>query len=103
MGAMDFAWQALVGEWSPDWRERNAPFMRVFYRLKAALCLLLNREPSRRDEYDLWTYSVIVTYTGGGMSPGTVHGPEVHWCEAILVGRGVLRNWWACVAQASSD
>lgn len=99
---MDYVLKALTGKWPIEAWYKLQTNHRTYYRLKAAICLLINREPSRRDEYDLWTYSVIVTYTDGGVSKHGGYEPDSYWCEAILVGRGVLSNWWACVAQTSS-
>lgn len=100
---MIYVWLALTGKVSMD-LFGNKRYVRPhwFYRLKAAICLLLYREPTRRSEYDLWSDSVVVTITDGGISPGTDSYPTTYWHEAILVGRGI-GNWWACVAQASSD
>lgn len=72
----------------------------VFYRLKAALCILLNREPAK----DVEVYEhVYVCWTDGGVSPGNPNHPTIYWSEAIVVGYGFWHNWWCTYYQDSSD
>lgn len=87
----------LFGAWGDHWR---APFVwRLFYRFKALVCCLLNREPSSKVDMCDYTH-VLLTYTDGGRSG---HEYTIYWFEAIGVGGGVFRNWWVTYFQGSSD
>lgn len=83
---------ALFGAWSGDGEWYLTLRQRRFYRLKCALCLLLGREPDI--SLSCLGDHVTITYTRGGSftSPGE---PTTHWFEALVVGHGVLSNWWA--------
>ena len=83
--------QALVGAWAGDSDYYIQPRFALFYRLKAALCLLLNREP----QDDPYEDRVAVTYLKGGSYAGAGE-PTVHWCTGIYTGYGLLRGWWCC-------
>lgn len=99
---------AFTGHWNGgDWII-NSRFERWFYRLKAALCVLLNREYDHRKAGELWNWFydgqfLPVVSVHGGVQPGTVHGPTVYWAEELAVGRGVFRNWVYVVNSVSSD
>lgn len=91
--------------WSNRWGDNHTDFIeRTFYRLKATICLLLNRDPG--DIYDsrgLFESMVQVAVVDSGVSPGTDTHPTIYWCEYIAVGNGLFSNWWAVVDNASSD
>lgn len=86
---------ALRGKWGEEQNYFISEHWRWFYRLKAALCLLLNLEPPKGT---FVSFHVFVTYTDSGTSysPGE---PTEYWFEAIVVGYGVFSNWWATVYQ----
>ncbi len=87
----------LFGKWGDYWRP---PFpIRLFYRLKALICLLLNREPDGKVNMYDYTH-VLLTYTDGGQGG---HEYTVYWFEAIGVGGGLFRDWWVTYFEGSSD
>ncbi len=88
----------ISGKWGGKSGYYIAPCWPPFYRFKALICILLNREPA--PDLDIYEH-VHVTYTGGGSyaAPGE---PTVHWFQAIVVGYGVFRNWW-CTEYSDSD
>lgn len=99
-----FVWKALIGKRGENqWRVSTRRM--IFYRLKAAVCLLLNIEPAKVTWNDPYIYEdmIYVTYTDGGVSHNGDIKPTTYWSEAIVVGPGIFRNWWACVYQDSSD
>lgn len=73
---------------------------RWFYRLKAIVCLILNREPDYRKDRYIHLDAVTVAITQGGHS-STPDG-DVYWGEMFNVGYGVFRNWWHCIYQDSN-
>lgn len=75
--------------------------LRLFYRIKAALCLLLNREPDA--SVDLVYDGIVIAMVGGGVQPGSVNGPTVYWGVELKVGIGIVGNWWATLNSVSSD
>ncbi len=87
----DFVHLALRGKWAGGGEWPIVRQARWFHRLKAAICLLLDREAG----YD-FDESVRIVYTNSGTysSPGE---PTVHWAEWIAVGHGVFENWWAII------
>lgn len=91
--------------WRNKWGDTYTPFIeRTFYRLKATICLLLNRSPG--DIYDgrgLFESMVQVAVIDSGVSPGTDTHPTIYWCDYVAVGRGLFRHWWVVVDSASSD
>lgn len=90
---------ALAGKWSGQSEWYVPAHWEWFYRIKAVICILLNREPTRNTP-DVWA-NVAVTWTAGGVwdAPGE---PTVHWGECIMVGHGFLSNWW-CTYYQDSD
>lgn len=88
----------LFGKWGDHWQPTLV--WRLFYRLKALLCFILNRDPG----CDVNVYDpthVLLTYTGGG-SGWSEYGTN-YWFEAIGVGGGVFGNWWVTYFEGSSD
>lgn len=83
---------ALCGRWGGESDYFIPKRLEWFYRMKAALCLLIRRAPSPNT--DLYTERVAVTYTDGGSYyvPGE---PTTHWCVGLYTGHGFLRGWWA--------
>lgn len=100
---MFYFWKALTGKWGDRWLSNRRH--RIFYRLKAAICLFLIREPSHDVWDDPYIYDamVYVTYTNGGTTPGTDSYPTSYWFEAIVTAPGIFRGWWATIYQDSSD
>ena len=93
---------ALFGKWSGDSELAFPRRMILFYRLKAAICLLLNLE-CRGEEARRWFWMrhIVVTYLGSGTY--TTHDePTIYWCIALCVGRDVFRNWYAEVETGSN-
>ncbi|MBA3867769.1 MAG: hypothetical protein H0X30_01295 [Anaerolineae bacterium] len=87
----------LFGKWANRWQ---VPLIwRLFYRLKALLCCIFNREPDVNVNFYDYTH-VTLTYTNGG-SAWSEFGTN-HWSEAIAVGGGIFRNWWCTYYQDSS-
>lgn len=101
---MFYIFKALTGKWG-EYHYHPAFHHRLFYRLKSAICLLLNREPSCAVYSDPYFVQemIHITWTDGGVSPGTVHGPAVYWGECIIVGPGFWRGWWSMFHSESSD
>lgn len=92
----------FTGEWGEKSVHDSTPaIVRGFYRLKAAICMALDREPSRRAQYDLWTDGRVITYIASGTSYSHDSVNE-HWFECILVGHGMFTNWWVTIYSASS-
>lgn len=101
---MIYTWKALTGASGEKiWRVPHMTMM--FYRFKAAICLLLNIEPSQAvwDNPYIYERIIHVTYTDGGVTPGTDSHPTSYWFEAIVTAPGFLRGWWATIYQDSSD
>lgn len=91
---------ALFNKWAHEYYER----VQWFYRLKLALCILLNRDPPPAiDAYDLFTYHVTACCIDGGVSAGTDNSPTIYWSDVLIVGKGLLSNWWWSEYQYSSD
>ena len=94
--------ELLTNRWGGKSRFDETPKVaRFFYRLKGLICLMLDLAPSRRASYDLWIAGVPVVYIAGGVSGGGDSQVSTHWFECILVGRGLLTNWWATYYQES--
>lgn len=86
------------------WADRDYRYSQLFYRLKIAICILLDIEaPPAIEAYDLSTYHVRVCYIAGGIAPGTDNSPTVYWSDALVVGHGLFKNWWYTEHQESSD
>lgn len=96
-----YVYKALFGKWGEHpWR--TPLHRRLFYRFKAAVCMLFNIEPSSEQWRDPEIYEdlIHITYTNGGMSPGNPNHPDIYWYEAIVV---TSQGWWATVHSDSSD
>lgn len=74
--------------------------MRWFYRLKAIVCLILNREPDFSRNPYAHLDGVTIAYTNGGeySSPDG----QIYWGEMLNVGYGLFSNWWQYVYQDSN-
>lgn len=89
----------LFGKWGDYWQA--AWLWRLFYRLKALICCVLNRQPNY--PFNFFNYShIVLTYTASG-SYSTSDSGTIYWFEAIAVGDGLFRNWWCTYYQDSSD
>lgn len=93
------------GEWIIERR-----LTRWFYRFKAAVCVLLNREYAPQNVQGItwgWMFYydafIPIVVLNAGASPGYDHHPTVYWHETLAVGRGVFRNWLYVVNSDSSD
>lgn len=86
---------SLFGKWNGS-SERYIPrYSEWWYRLKAAVCLLLNLKCRGEEaQRDYWENKVMITILRGGS--GYVPGePTYYWWEGIVVGHGLFCNWWA--------
>lgn len=86
----------LTGKWSGDSEWYIPPRWEWFYRLKAAICVLLNREPDKNTP--VWMH-IDVTYTAGGSYFSFYDSLTHHWGESIKVGYGIFSDWWCTYYQ----
>lgn len=90
---------SIFGKWSGDSEYFVPRWQSTFYRLKAAICLALNRQPTK--DINFYSENIVITYINGGSYyvPGE---PTVYWSECIAVGHGLFKNWWAAIYSDSN-